>query len=1128
MATTMATAPQLHQDFVYCHLKGFPKDFTAQELRTTYLPDWAVTSVSLHEIWMHHHQKSSSVVLKLPNHVLYKRLVLFVQQHNENENENETTTTTTHKKISIAVCDRPSSPIDHVDVDVDNDKDNDNGVPNTTNTRNPNKRTTTTKKRRKKKKPKPYDDLANQFLDYVHEQNSQICHRDVVSKLFSSFLLETTAPTSSCSPRRLESLVLARMRQLKLVKSKRLGYHHVGMTFCNADDPLSFPSRDVRQETQEFLLEQQRQAEHDKEGVSVSRLPDRLLASVGVPLTIAFDVVRVRSSLPDDDDDDDDDNDAPEVTLEEVELRGAQAHLFELVVGASAATLEALPLVLTPVTTTMAWTVTPKRIGLLRARAHFSFNGFFITRPITLSCGIRAEFHEVLQPKSPYRRPQRRHYFDHHHHEAVEGPAIGPPPQERGKNAGTNINPFAELAHYSIPTETVEFLESKEFDGVMDSLEWSPISEDTTTNTSSGVADYGQYWSHLLHASEYQSSLDIQLFDMEEAELIREGRYFLLTVPGLAEGRPSVLRGDLVHVTYQHQLYKGRVHSTRLEQVVLELPGKFTKSFHPSLDRANIRFTFSRMTYRTSHRACLELAETVLGDSMLAPMPHHVVEARRGVSTPTTTPTTSSSLKWANRQLNPEQQVAIQRMVDGTMRPLPYILFGPPGTGKTTTLVEAVYQLASQNKRILLMAPSNDAADILIQRLASYFPPSELRRLLAYSRSRDSLPAEIRDYASDDLLESDAQLVEVRAARIVVSTVNLAARISYWGVQRGHFDVICVDEAGHATEPEVVAVVASLMDPNPKTIQGQLILAGDPKQLGPITTSEVCQKYGLGVSYMERLTKRSVYERRDDNYPVDLLTKLVRNYRSHSSILRLPNEMFYDKELECCGDVMVTSNMVKWEHLPKPGFPVVFHAVHGENLREGNSPSWFNPQEAQQIVDYVDKLLNQTKPPLTEDEIGIITPYARQAQKIRAALAIQNVRTIKVGSVECFQGQERRVILLSTVRAEQEHVSQDVRYNLGFVAHPKRFNVAITRAKALLVVIGCPSILAMDKDNWLPFLKYCHENGSWAGEDWDPSEVQQEDDDEAGDEILKNSWEVVNAPSHAVEQEGFAFIHREE
>lgn len=113
-----------------------------------------------------------------------------------------------------------------------------------------------------------------------------------------------------------------------------------------------------------------------------------------------------------------------------------------------------------------------------------------------------------------------------------------------------------------------------------------------------------------------------------------------------------------------------------------------------------------------------------------------------------------------------------------------------------------------------------------------------------------------------------------------------------------------------------------------------------------------------------------------------------------------------------------------------------------------------------QVVQYVSLLMNETRPPLKVDEIGIITPYQRQAQKIRLALEMQGFKDLKVGSVETFQGQERRCIIVSTVRAQPEQILSDLRYNLGFVANEKRFNVAVTRTIALLVVVGCPKVLA--------------------------------------------------------------------
>jgi helicase MOV-10 len=141
-------------------------------------------------------------------------------------------------------------------------------------------------------------------------------------------------------------------------------------------------------------------------------------------------------------------------------------------------------------------------------------------------------------------------------------------------------------------------------------------------------------------------------------------------------------------------------------------------------------------------------------------------------------------------------------------------------------------------------------------------------------------------------------------------------------------------------------------------------------------------------------------------------------------------------------------------------------------------------------------------------------------------LATQGITDIKVGSVEMFQGQERRCIIVSTVRAESEHLALDLRYNLGFVANPKRFNVAVTRAKTLLIVVGCPRVLAMDEENWRPFLIYCHENKSWCGEEWDPMEVKGDD---SGEISVEEDWDLLDdGPSRAVEQEAISAVYHEE
>eukprot|EP00526_Cylindrotheca_closterium_P000406 CAMPEP_0113660700 /NCGR_PEP_ID=MMETSP0017_2-20120614/33041_1 /TAXON_ID=2856 /ORGANISM="Cylindrotheca closterium" /LENGTH=890 /DNA_ID=CAMNT_0000575355 /DNA_START=492 /DNA_END=3164 /DNA_ORIENTATION=- /assembly_acc=CAM_ASM_000147 len=890
------------------------------------------------------------------------------------------------------------------------------------------------------------------------------------------------------------------------MKTVRVNHHVVLAVFADPDS-LDFPDKEFIDKAKEIGKANLEEEKSNKNGVTISELPARIMGAIGERETIELEAT----------------TEAP-ILLRSVDMSGPNGKLFQVA--------NDMPMTVGPSLTLVKLTVKPSKLGVIRAKVTCKFENddastFVIARVITMSCGDKA-MNEVLKPTSKYER-KKRSYLRYDKKDTV-----GPPKEVKlitglvGGSGNEGPNPFAKLPQYPVPAEIMESIRADQYSQDMDGIGWS------IAPSHDSIQNYGEYWKHLLYASEFQMQRDIRFYDMEDAPLSKEGRYYVLKVPGLAEGRPSVLRGDLVHIDFRGMLFKGRVMYVRQLEVVMDLHSRFGNNFNTGLDRVTVHFTFSRMTLRTSHKVLNNtLAEKELGAAILVPTREQVAQFQSSEDRQQV-----RLVPRANRSLNPEQEAAVQRIVNGQLRPMPYIIFGPPGTGKTTTVVEAIYQLGKKGKKILLVAPSNDAADILVQRLSSYFPPSELRRILAYSRSITALPAGIQSYATDSL-ESDGQAREIMGAKIVVSTVNLAARFSYWGIPRGHFDVMCVDEAGHATEPEVVSAAAGLMDFQGTTGSkevGQLILAGDPKQLGPISNSDICRKYGLTMSLMERLTEREVYGLQvDGKYPEALLTKLVRNYRSHPSILKLPNEMFY-QDLQCCGNPMVTMNMARWEHLPKSGFPVVFHAIDGENLREGNSPSWFNPTEAQQVVEYVRLLSRETKPPIKADEIGIITPYARQAQKIRLALGTQHMDDVKVGSVESFQGQERRVIILSTVRAEREEVSNDLRYNLGFVANPKRFNVAVTRAKALLIVVGCPSVLALDEENWLPFMKYCHENGSWVGEDWDPSMVSEDGMQDAASigsgsstgSTSSDEEEDMEGPSRTAEEEGFVVVNSEE
>ena len=266
-----------------------------------------------------------------------------------------------------------------------------------------------------------------------------------------------------------------------------------------------------------------------------------------------------------------------------------------------------------------------------------------------------------------------------------------------------------------------------------------------------------------------------------------------------------------------------------------------------------------------------------------------------------------------------------------------------------------------------------------------------------------------------------------------------------------------------------------------------MILAGDPLQLGAVVISKHSTRYGLDISLLERLQLSPLYARDEKtyahcgNYNPHIVTKLMQNYRCHPVLLEVPSRLFYHGELYVKGRAELTHAMIDFDLLPnKHDCPVIFHGLRSKDLRESDSPSWFNANEVVQVIGYLKQLTQQTECSLQMDDIGIITPYRKQVQKIRQLIKSVGLEPVKVGSVEEFQGQERMVIIISTVRSTEAEISKDIRHQLGFLSNPKRFNVAITRAQSLLIVIGNPHVLAKDK-HWREFLVYCVKKNAYTG-----------------------------------------------
>lgn len=475
-----------------------------------------------------------------------------------------------------------------------------------------------------------------------------------------------------------------------------------------------------------------------------------------------------------------------------------------------------------------------------------------------------------------------------------------------------------------------------------------------------------------------------------------------------------------------------------------------------------------------------------------------------------------------NRTLNHRQLLAVSNIVNRMTTSIPYIIFGPPGTGKTSTLVEAIKQYGRLNpdKKVLVCAPSNDAANVILTRLSSSIPVSEMFRFLSYQISPSSVqPQDVLKYCNfvhDGF--SFPTMSNFLQYRYVVCTCSMAAKLTNNGVPRGHFSAVFIDEAGHATEPETVSCFSTLASGN----STHIVLAGDPMQLGPVIRSANAIKGKLGMSMLERFLRGGASKLflRDtnvfpetDGYDPKFVTKLNECYRCHPEILRVPNELFYEGELIARADPAASRMFLGWDMLCNPVVPLIFHGMQGEHMREGNSPSWFNPYEVDQVVAYCLSLVGFRG--LSPQQIGVIAPYRKQVEKIRVALKSKgpSFENITVGSCEQFQGQERQVIIISTVRSSTDFDDQDKFFNLGFISNPKRFNVAVTRAKGLLIVVGNPRILGSDPC-WGRFLTHCQEQTSYRGFDFDQSVaslVEQlqdciltdaehvEDEDEEGD-----------------------------
>jgi len=684
---------------------------------------------------------------------------------------------------------------------------------------------------------------------------------------------------------------------------------------------------------------------------------------------------------------------------------------------------------------------------------------------VELLLKVQTDEMKELRPTAPFRPPKKAKRWNVR--ETLAGKKVVK------DNSEDKLRKKEELDHYRIKAIRSKVISKNFQDG--DNLE-----EREELNKCKELLEeqlqkemYQERWELLLHCEERQLENDIRHYDMADTKLKidKATKLFALEVPGLEENRPSVMKGDKIFVLSHSDSreYEGFVHQIQEQKVLLGFNDKLIRNFVPGM-KFDVRFTVSRFPLRNMHRAVV-LSKTSRILSTLFPSPALL----------SGTTSTLSSLKCYDRKIetNAEQYSAVQNIVSGSSGRCPYLVFGPPGTGKTVTMVEAIKQVAklSNSCHILACAPSNTAADLLTERLVKHILKNDIIRLHASSRVVSSIPSVVKEVSNVEGGRMIYPVLEkLEKYKVIVTTLVTAGRLVSAQFPEDHFTHVFIDESGQAQEPETVIALAGLISSN-----GQVVMAGDPKQLGPVIRSNMGLKHGLNISLLERLMAMELYSK---DYDRRCITKLVKNFRSHKELLTIPKMLYYDNELEACADERMTESCLNFpgltEEARREKVPLVFHGVIGQDQKEETSPSFFNIEEAVIVLDYIKQICQMKENKVQPKEIGVITPYRRQVQKLRSLLKKEKFEDVMVGSTEEFQGQERRVIIVSTVRSSPEYVTTDSQYKLGFLANPKRFNVAITRAKSLLIIIGNPHILSQDPD-WRTLLDFSLSKGCYTG-----------------------------------------------
>ena len=438
-----------------------------------------------------------------------------------------------------------------------------------------------------------------------------------------------------------------------------------------------------------------------------------------------------------------------------------------------------------------------------------------------------------------------------------------------------------------------------------------------------------------------------------------------------------------------------------------------------------------------------------------------------------------TSLTGAPSVLNAQQQAWF---TDALNEPVLSLLHGPPGTGKTTALLAYVVEMVHRKKRLLLTAPSNAAVDLLVAGCAE-------RGISAVRMGHPMrLSDEVQRFGLDMLVEADPEYKQVRDLRKRAKKAwqivdrfhrnfgseqrseRAAARHDAKSLQKEAFElerfiaervirqahVVCATLSGSASEALATekfdcviidesgqAMLPAALIPMRKS--NRYILAGDPHQLPPVIKSDKARKMGLDESALARFMRsKSCAER---------ITLLTEQYRMHPDIMAPSSEWFYEGRLQAAPEMLLHALP---DILRSPWTFIDSAGCGFDEEKEEGSASTFNAAEAEFVLQRTLEIL-QACPAF---QVGVIAPYRAQVAELMRQFDALGVEAgmrerVEFATVDAFQGQERDAIVISLTRSNSEG-------EVGFLKEYRRTNVAMTRAKHHLLMIGDGATLGSD------------------------------------------------------------------